>query len=166
MGTNPENTRSDAFSAEQLAQINAMNTKLVGEMITNLFRELTPTLQGMALTPEKIRALNAPYTDPKVEARQKREMLLFKQDEEERLKTERAMKENCTHKDERGQTSIRLIRNFPDRNPRGICMLCHDLIHPRHWTIGAPDAENPRGKAIMAPEHKDYNTVRHIIAHS
>jgi hypothetical protein len=165
MSTSPENTRSAAFTPEQLAQVNEMAAALVKESVSAIFQSLGPALKDMALTPDKIRALNAPYIDPKVEARQKREMILFKQDEDARIKQERAMKDQCNHQDKRGQTSLRLIRNFPDRQPRGVCVLCHDLITPKEWRIGAPDEQNPRGKAYLAAPHKDYQTVLQIAAY-
>ena len=164
MGTDPNNNRSSAFSPEQLAQITENSSALVKETVAAIFASLGPALQGMALTPEKIQALTKPYVDPLTEARKKREMKLWKQDEEERLKNERAVKDACRHIDKRGQTSIRLIRNYPDRQPRGICVLCHDLITPKEWRIGAPDEKNPRGVAYLAAPHKDYAAVMHLVA--
>lgn len=166
MATDPNNNRSSAFTAEQLAIITEQTSAAVRETVTAVFASLGPALQNMALTPEKLREINRPYVDPAHEARQKREMLLWKQDEEDRLKNERKVKDNCRHMDERGQTSLRLIRNYPDRQPRGICVLCHDLITPKEWRIAAPDEKNPRGKAYLAEPHKDYMTVIHLASHS
>jgi hypothetical protein len=165
MGTDHSDNRSSAFTPEQLATINAQANALVRETITQLFASLAPTLKDMAITPEKLREASRPWVDPAVEERQKREMALWKADEEERLKNERRVKDACRHLDPRGQTSIRLVRNFPDRQARGLCMLCHDLIHPKEWRIGPPDKQNPRGKAYLVEPHKDYMTVVHIIAH-
>lgn len=159
---NRKENRSSAFSPEQLAAVTQMTSAAVRETVAEIFKSLGPALAGMALTPEKIQALTKPYVDPAKEARSKREMLLWKQEEEARIKSEREAKDNCRHLDKRGQTSIRLIRNFPDRNPRGICMHCHDLIHPREWRIGTPDEKNPRGRAYLVDQHKDYMTVVHI----
>ena len=161
-----ESNRSSALSPEQLATVTAMTSAAIKEAISAVFQQIGPVMKSMDLTPEKIREMNRPYIDPAKEARQKREMLLWKQDEEERLKNERLAKERCTHLDERGQTSLRLIRNYPDRQPRGICVQCHDLIHPKEWRIAAPDAKNPRGVPYMVEPHKDYKTVLHISAHS
>lgn len=159
-----ENNRSSAFTPEQLAAITEMTSKAVQETVTAVFSSLGPALQGMALTPEKMREMNRPFEDPQKAARQKREMLLWKQDEDERIKRERKSKDDCLHQDKRGQTSLRLIRNYPDRQPRGICVLCHDLITPKEWRIGAPDELHPRGVAYLAEPHKDYLTVVRIAS--
>jgi hypothetical protein len=165
MGTDPTNNRSSAFTPEQLAQITELNTKMVNETVATIFASLAPALANMAITPEKLREANRPWEDPGVEARKKRERLQWKQDEDARIKQDRKTKDECRHMDVKGQTAIRLIRNFPDRQPRGICMHCHDLIHPKEWRIGAPDEKNPRGKAYICEPHKDYLTVLHIAAH-
>lgn len=165
MGTDPTNNRSSAMTPEQLAQATEMARALVTETLKEVMAGLTPVFQNMALTPEKIQALTKPYEDPAKAARQKREMMLFKQDEETRITQERANKDACRHLDVRGQSSIRLIRNFPDRRPRGICVLCHDLITPKEWRIGPPTDKEPRGVAYLAEPHKDYMTVVHIAAH-
>ena len=160
MPTEPENTRSAAFTPQQLAQVTEMTTSVVREMMASLM----PVISQIALTPEKIREFSKPYVDPLKEKRNKREMALFKEDEDDRIKRERSMKDMCRHLDPRGQTSIRLIRNFYDRQPRGVCMLCNDLIHPKEWRIGPPDDTHPRGRAYICEPHKDYPTVLHISA--
>ena len=66
---------------------------------------------------------------------------------------------------QRGQTSVRLIRNYPDRQARGICVLCQALIYPKSWFVLAPDAEHPRGKPVLMGPHKDYAIVQQIIAY-
>lgn len=166
MGNESHENRSSAFSTEQLAAITKMTSDAVRETVSTLMAGLVPAFKDMALTPEKLRAATAPHIDPALTARQKREMKIWKQDEEQNLKTERARKDNCVHMDERGQSSIRLIRNFPDRQARGICMLCHDLITPKEWRIGPPDEMNPRGVPYYAAPHKDYATVVHILSRS
>jgi hypothetical protein len=104
--------------------------------------------------------------DPDVVARNKRETEKSKADEKELRAMDAARKAACPHMDQNQRSSIRLIHNYPDRQPRGICPICHDLITPREWVIGPPDAENPKGKAVLVDAHKDYRTVEILESQS
>jgi hypothetical protein len=123
-------------------------------------------LKDMALTTEKIREANKPYVNPDVVARNKRETEKSKADEKELRAMDAARKAACPHMDQNQRSSIRLIHNYPDRQPRGICPICHDIIFPRHWEILAPDAENPKGKAVLVDAHPHYRTVELLEAQS
>ncbi len=157
----PEN-RSSALTPEQLAAVNAM----VGAAVREVFAALAPVLKDMALTPEKLREANRPYEDPAKIQRELRESLKSKEDEAELARMTAARRANCPHVDKNGRSSINLIHNYPDHQPRGICVTCHDLIHPREWRIGAPDEKNPRGKAYIVEAHKNYAIVLQLESHT
>jgi hypothetical protein len=157
--------RSSALSPEVLAAMTAITTAAVKEAVAATFASLAPALKDMAMTPEKLREINKPYEDPAKAARNARETLLWRQDIEDQRKNTQAQQDNCLHQDARGQSTLRIIRNFPDRQPRGICMHCHALIHPKEWRIGAPNKDNPRGVAYLVEPHKNYQTVMQIVAH-
>lgn len=159
MASDPENNRSSALTPEQLGAQNAMVSAAVKEAVSGVFASLGPLLEKMSITPEKLREANKPYVDPAKVARDLRETQLWREDmEAQRLQTQ-AYQDQCLHKDDNQRDSINLIRNFPDRQPRGICVKCHALIHPKEWRIGPPDAQNPRGKAYLVDAHKDYLRV-------
>lgn len=167
MGSNEnheQQNRSSAPTPEQLANQNAMISAAVTEAVKQVFASLAPVLKEIALTPEKLRDINKPYKDPAAIARELREMTLWKADEAENRRLEKQRQDNCLHQDERGQSSLRIIRNYADRQPRGICMHCHALITPKEWRIGAPDKDNPRGRAYLAEPHKNYQQVIQIAS--
>jgi hypothetical protein len=155
-----DNNRSSAMTPETLAVVNSAVASAVGEIMKGLL----PTFQAMALTPEKIAALREPPVDPKARARllrEERENLNSKEQEAETQAIIKFQKDHCTHKDKNEKDSICLIRNYHDRQPRGVCMLCNDLIHPREWRIGAPD-DRGKTQATIVPAHKDYDRVLRI----
>ncbi len=156
----------EAISPTVQGFINASISAAVKEAVSGVFQSLGPILQSMALTPDKIRDATKPYVDPAVVARNKRETEKSKQDERELRASEAARKAACPHLDQNSRPSVRLCHNFPDRLPRGICVLCQDFIEPRHWVIGPPDAENPKGKAYLADAHPHYRTVELLEAQS
>jgi hypothetical protein len=164
MGNENHENRSSAFSPEQLAQITMMNNAMIKEAVGAVFQSLGPVLQSIAVTPEKLREANKPYVDPAVTARQEREKMLWRQDIEDGRKNLEEMQKNCLHQDDNGRTCISLIHNWPDRQPRGICMHCQCLINPREWVIGPPDAKNPRGRAYLRDAHPLYTVVRQLQA--
>jgi hypothetical protein len=151
---------------EAQAFVSASISAAVKEAVAGVFASLGPILREMQMTPEKIRAANTPYVDPDVVARNKRETEKSKADEKELRAMDAARKAACPHMDQNQRSSIRLIHNYPDRQPRGICPICHDLITPREWVIGPPDAENPKGKAVLVDAHKDYRTVEILESQS
>ena len=69
------------------------------------------------------------------------------------------LQESCSHKDANGSYSVSPIRNYPDRQIRLICLHCHKLFEPRHWEIGAPDPENPRGKPFLKNADSNYPVI-------
>jgi hypothetical protein len=166
MSTNPDNNRSSALSPEAIAMINSATSAAVSEAVKAVFASLAPMMKEMAITPEKLREANKPYIDPAKAARELRETLKFKQDEQEQILADRARKAQCPHIDKNGRPSIFLVHNQPDHQPRGICVVCHDWIHPREWRIGPADEKNPRGKAVLVDPHKDYRIVTQLESYS
>lgn len=162
MAGNHEDNRSSAFTPEQLAVINTQTAALVKEAVAGIFESLGPIFEKIAITPEKLREANKPYVDPAKAARELREMLIWKEDESENRRRLQEAQDNCPHIDQNGRSSIQLVHNFFDRQPRGLCVKCLALIHPKEWRIGAPDAKNPRGKPYLAEPHKNYNIVMQL----
>lgn len=165
MANDHEVNRSSALTPEALAMINTATAAAVQEAVSSLLKGLLPAFQDMALTPEKIRAGMTPIEDPKERAkflREERESLKSKQDEAEIKKMNDARKANCPHVDKNGRSSINLVHNQPDHQPRGVCVVCGDWIHPKEWRIGAPDNQNPRGRAYLVEPHKDYRIVMQL----
>lgn len=166
--------RSSAPSPETLgvATTNATNdvqalvAAAVKEAVSGVFSQLGPLLQSLAVTPEKLREANKPYKDPAVIARELREMMIWKEDEAEARRLIAERQNACRHIDDNNRSSINLIRNYPDRQPRGICVHCHAYIHPREWRIGAPDAKHPRGVPFLVEPHRDYQVVMQIYNQS
>lgn len=154
-----DNNRSSALTPEAIAVINSATKQAVESAVAAVFASLGPVLKDMAITPEKLREANRPYEDPAKIARDLRESLKSKQDEAENAAINAARKAACPHLDKNGRSSINLVHNQPDHQPRGICVVCGDWIHPREWRIGPVDIENPRGKAYLVEPHKDYRVV-------
>ena len=162
MGTEHDNNRSSALTPEALAVINSATSKAVQEAVTAVLLGLKPVFEGMAITPEKLREANRPYEDPQKLARELRESLKSKQDEEEQRKANRARMDACPHLDKNGRSAINLVHNQPDHQPRGVCVVCGDWIYPREWRIGAPTDDFPRGKAYLVEPHRDYRIVMQL----
>lgn len=155
-----ETPKHDALSPEMQAMINSM----VSSAIREAFTGLAPVLQSIALTPEKMlemeRQRRAP--DPALVAREARERAMMREDLEKARRDKERIQQACPHKDANMRWSISLIHNYPDRQTRGVCVHCHSLLEPKHWEIGAPDAQNPRGKPHLVAEHPQYHIVREI----
>jgi hypothetical protein len=164
MTTEHETNRSSALSPEQLGAINMATAAAVKEAIAGMAAFFSPMIEKMAITPEKLREANKPYVDPKKAAREERETKLWRQDIEDNRRNLQSAQDNCLHEDDNQRTSIRLIRNFPDRQVRGVCVKCQAIIHPKEWRIGAPNDANPRGVAYLVEPHKDYLKVRQLLA--
>lgn len=166
----PRENRSSAPTPEvlgaqttaQTAEMKALVGAAVKEAVAGVFEQLGPLLASMAITPEKLREANKPYKDPAVIARELREMLIWKEDEAEARRQTQERQDACPHLDNNGRSSIQLIHNFPDRQPRGICAKCHAYIHPREWRIGAPDDKHPRGVPFLVEPHKNYPIVMQL----
>lgn len=60
---------------------------------------------------------------------------------------------NCNHQNAR-DWAIGLQHNFPDDLPRGICLRCFLVIHPKHWESGGPN------QTIVVNAHKLYPVVK------
>jgi hypothetical protein len=141
----------------------------IGAAVREIFREVAPLLQSIALTPEKLAAAEelrrAPTDEQKAaKAREKREKEMTRIDAEENRKNTARLQARCPHAYPLGGSSINLVRNMPDNQPRGICALCQAWITPREWRIAAPDAENPRGRPYIADAHPLYHKVLEILA--
>lgn len=150
------------LNPEVQAAVNAM----VSATVKDIFAQMSPVFSSIALTPEKIaeaeRIRRAP--DPAAVARERRERKLMAIETEENRQNLARVQQSCPHKYVSGQWSVNPIRNYPDRQERFICMLCHKLFQPRHWEIAPPDAENPRGRAFIAPMDDQYLQVRECLA--
>jgi hypothetical protein len=160
--SNPENNRSSALSPELMAMVNSMVVAAVQASVKSIFTELKPALEGMALTPEKLREANKPYVDPASERRRVRETLKFRADEKDLASQIERQQKACPHTYPTGAPSISLVHNHPDHHPRGICMQCGSWIHPHEWRIGAPTDEFPRGLEYKVPAHAMYPIVLQI----
>jgi hypothetical protein len=158
MPSDSDNNRSSALSPEAIAAINVATQAAVQSALLTL----KPVFDAVALTPEKLTLLRTPIKTDKelaLEARERRESIMTKADSEDMRRMEAARKANCVHLDKNGRSSICLVHNQPDHQPRGVCVSCHDWIHPKEWRFTAPDAEHPRGVPVLVPAHKDYKIV-------
>ena len=117
----------------------ALVKEAVAAAVASVFASLAPMLEKLALTPDKIAALKAPYVDPLTSAREQRMNIMGREEEKRNREAEQWAKDNCAHKDKNDKDSICLNHNYPDRRPRGVCVLCRDVIHPKEWRLDAPD---------------------------
>jgi hypothetical protein len=136
----------------------------VAEAVKSVFAGLAPVLKDMQLTPEKMNELKKPFIDPKIASREERENKNSRAQAEEQRLADEFRRAHCPHLDKSNNLALGLLRNFHDRNPRGVCMLCNDLIHPKEWRIGAPDPNTGETAAYLVAEHKDYGLVRRAIS--
>lgn len=141
-----------------------MNTA-ISTSVREVFQSVMPLIEKFAMTPEKIAEAEAlrRAPDPALVAREKRERELTRQEAEENRQNLLRRQAACAHKYPTGQTSCSAIRNFPDRQPRFVCMLCAAWFSPKRWEIGPPDAENPRGRAYIAPETPGYREIGQAV---
>ena len=169
---------NSGINPESQAYINASIAAAVKEAVSAVFAGLQPTLKSMALDPvalgAALREANRPFDDPAKIAkllRDERESLKSKEDEAELRRIQAEQKANCPHLDKNGRSSISLCHNHPDHLPRGLCVLCHDWIHPKQWVIAATEEEARKhevhkGKAYVCAEHPHYRTVRQLESQS
>lgn len=172
--------RSSNFTPEELAVILKEQAKQTQELIAlavaEAMKSFAPALAGA------IREGNKPFVDPVAEARKAREKQEFKEAEDERVRNERARKENCSHQYPNNQWSCSQINNYLDHHARYVCMRCQELFEPPHWEIAATVAEAAQlaakyapqlkgitppfqvGKAYMVPAHPKYITVANALA--
>ena len=140
-------------------------TASINEAVKSVFASLAPvlkeTMEATALTPQKMLEMEnlrrAP--DPDKLKRELRERALLYEDEKERLATIARSQAACRHKYPTGTYSTSTISNYPDRQMRILCHLCLKVYHPAQWVIGAPDQENPRGRAYIEPETPGYREL-------
>jgi len=160
MGHENENNRSTALTPDVIALVTAATSAAVKEAMAGMQEHNLAMIKELALTPEKLREANKPYVDPAVHNREVREKIKFKKEEIENEKAKRLLREQCPHryKHTRG-LALGIIRNYPDRQPRGVCMLCHEVFNPREWRIGAPTETHPDGFPHMVPAHPQYQLV-------
>ena len=154
MGHENENNRSSAMTPEIIATINAAVSTGVKDAISGLFEHLGPLLRDM----------NKPYKDPDVERRALRDKLKFKQDEIEGEKAKRLLRDSCSHRDKNGRVAIGVVRNFPDRHPRGICTHCQEWFYPREYRFDNPTEDKPYGTPHIVDAHPQYQLVYDAIA--
>lgn len=130
-----------------------------------IFAMFHAMLEKVSLSPEKFatalaeaeRLRRAP--DPAVVAREQREKKMMMEDEAESRRNKERLQASCPHKYPSGGSAIQCVHNFPDRRPRGICMICQIFLEPKRWVILAPDRENPRGKPVIVDAHPLYHLV-------
>jgi hypothetical protein len=137
--------------------------------IREIFKEFAPIMASLALTPEKIAMMESERRKPTesqeaYNRRQVREKKMMREEQEINRKTLEATQAACPHAYPSGLSSINIIRNYPDRHARGICVICQLLITPRQWVIDAPNDEFPHGVERIAPEHPQYGLVRRKLA--
>lgn len=172
MGNEQNRNEHAAPTPESTAATNAAIAAAVREAVSGVMATLAPVLQ-QATDPERLvavlREANKPYQDPAKVARELRESLKWKTDEAEARRIDEERRARCPHLDKRGQTSINLVHNFYDHQPRGICVICGDWIYPREWRIASTpeialklvggDKDRVKGCAYMSDAHKNYATV-------
>jgi len=162
-------TPPSILTPDAMAFIKAATSAAVKEAVAGIFAQMGPILQSIALTPEKLaeaeKLRRAPTEDEKAKkAREIRERKLTQQEAEENRQNLLKNQAACPHHYPTGQWSVNVVNNFPDRQPRFLCSLCQSFFEPRRWVILAPDADNPRGKAVIADAHKDYARVSEVLA--
>jgi hypothetical protein len=162
----PEHVKIPTPPAALTPEMQAFVSASISEAVKGLFAQMGPILQSIALTPEKLmqaeQLRRAP--DPAKVVREAREKRLMREEQEENRQNLLRNQALCPHRYPTGATSINGVRNYPDRQPRGICVLCQKVFEPRRWVIGAPDQDNPRGKAYIADADPQYGLVLEALA--
>jgi hypothetical protein len=140
-----------------------MNSQLK-ETVAAMFREFAPMLQSIALTPDKIQAMEEARRAPSEEvvkrkARELRERKMQQADLEEARQRQQALQDSCPHKYSNGQLSLAVISNRPDRQRLLICLKNHCMIVPGMWVVGPPTEDHPRGRVYFEKPHPDYRRL-------
>jgi hypothetical protein len=150
----------DLQKSENQAAVNAMVASAVKEAVAAAMAGMAPILESMALTPDRLSILSG--KDPTAEAASRARVAREKKEwgvaDAQARKTLAALQATCPHKDGNEHSSIRLMRNYPDRQPRGMCMKCHLLITPRQWVYDAP---LPDG--TPQPRLQDAHPLYHLV---
>jgi hypothetical protein len=152
------------LNPEAQAFMNAAISKTVRE----IFAEMAPIFSSMALTPQKMAEAEAIRRAPTEDqlaykARMAREKAAWHLEIEESTANKAKMQSNCPHAYVTGGSAWNPIRNYPDRQERFICALCHSLAEPRRWVIDAPDNANPRGRAHVVDATPNYLEARKVL---
>ena len=138
--------------------------QLISSAVKEVFANMAPMLESIALTPAKMaeaeKLRRAP--DPALVAREARERKLMREELEEVARQTAERQRNCSHKDANGHYCVSLCHNFPDRGTRALCHHCAKFFQPLHWEIGPPDEKHPRGKPILVNEDPQYGIVREL----
>jgi hypothetical protein len=164
---NRSSAPSPAQLAKQIEQTNKVAQEVSGgdakhiqeavtAAVTAAIASLAPLLKAQAISPEQIAAIieqsKIPYVDPNKMKREQREGEMQRLHEADLRAAAERRKVNCTHMN-KDKNAISLVHNYPDRQVRGVCMLCNDLIHPREWRIAPPDPKTGRGrKGLIDPK--------------
>lgn len=147
-------------------EMQAYTSQMISEAVRGVFESMGPLLQSIALTPQKLKEAEDLRRAPDAAkvARELRERKLMHEEEKENRANLARFQAACPHKYPSGGSAINLIHNYPDRQARGICVLCALFLQPRRWEILAPDADNPRGRAVIVDAHPQYDLVRQVQA--
>jgi hypothetical protein len=118
-----------ALTPEVQAYMNSSLSMAVKE----IFASMGPLLSSIALTPEKLAQAEAlrRAPDPAAVARELRERKMTQQEAEENRANLLRNQAACPHRYPTGQLSTNVVRNYPDRRERFICMLCQSFFQPR-----------------------------------
>lgn len=132
-------------------------SEILAAAVTAAMTAIAPVLKEIALTPDKIRELKAPYKDPALEAREKRESAKEAADTRRNIDERKQRQEQCPHGhgsfDGSGyKEAITIEYDFWNR-PQGRCNMCEKLIQPAHWDFYG------NGEKYMIPEDREYQRV-------
>jgi hypothetical protein len=120
--------------------------------------QLVEILKQARLSPEEINELKKPYVDHEFEARRLATRRQMQADQQDMLRAQQQVQENCPHEKRlmNGTISnkIMLVHNFPDGHPRGICLLCRRVWHPRRWEFVGADR-----KQVEVPASEGYDKI-------
>ena len=164
----PSKVPSALLTPEAQAFMNASMSAAVKEAVKGIFEQMGPIFAGMALTPEKMAQAETIRRAPTEEqlafkVRMAREKAQWKLEIDENTANKQRMQDNCPHAYPTSGSSWNVIRNYPDRQERFICALCHSLAEPRRWVVDAPNDKNPRGYAHIVDATPNYLEARKIL---
>jgi len=139
-----------ALSVDQIAYMNSA----ISEALKDLTSQLHAAQQANAFTPaslaEAFRLAELERRKPTEDEiskkkRQAREKAQMHAEAETNRANLQLVRDNCSHKYSNGSQAVAIIRNYHDRNPRGICLKCHEFFEPAHWMCG----QRPRTPAVL-----------------
>lgn len=88
-----------------------------------------------------------------------RERTEWKNQEADKVANLKKIQEACRHRDANERYSIGIIHNYPDRQPRAICVVCHKEFSPRHFVIDAPEPISGKERYHLEPESPEYSEI-------